>query len=392
MTQHPYSTSNINTTSFAERILTWFDVYGRHDLPWQQHHKSDKDIYAVWLSEIMLQQTQVTTVRGYFERFITRFPTVQDLAVANWDEVAELWAGLGYYARARNLHAAAHQLCDFIDKHQSFPQTIADWQNIKGVGRSTAGAIVAMGVGGFGVICDGNVKRVLTRWAGVDDDITKSSTDKRLWELATTLTPLHDSGRYAQAMMDMGATLCTRTKPKCHACPIADDCTAHQQGNPTAYPVKSKKPAKPIRHSHVLFIQHNQHMLWVQRPNDGIWGGLWCTPLHTLSPNDMADNLADCTIADWLLLRHTLMSSIGIKHSLTHFYWQLDVCTIVLNDKEFYKLNQILDNIRTPYQWLDDTATNAIAKPAALVKLLTKLTTNKNFSQPTQNLLSYQAV
>lgn len=182
---------------FSQKILTWFETSGRHNLPWQQHKKEQSDIYAVWLSEIMLQQTQVSTVIPYFQRFIAKFPTVIDLAAADWDEVANLWAGLGYYARAKNLHQGAKQVVDFIKHTGNFPQSVDQWQTIKGVGQSTAGAIVAMGVRGFGVICDGNVKRVLSRWAMISDDINKTATQKQLWQLAQALTPKHDSGKYA---------------------------------------------------------------------------------------------------------------------------------------------------------------------------------------------------
>lgn len=175
--------------SFAPRLLDWFAQHGRHDLPWQQHQTSQPDPYPVWLSEVMLQQTQVTTVIPYFQRFMQSFPDVHALAAASWDDVAEHWAGLGYYARARNLHKGAKQLHDIIQHTGDFPQSVAEWESITGVGRSTAGAIVAMGLHGYGVICDGNVKRVLTRWAAIEGDITKAATGHTLWALAERLTP-----------------------------------------------------------------------------------------------------------------------------------------------------------------------------------------------------------
>lgn len=357
---------NADHHSFSQRILTWFAVHGRHHLPWQQHHKADqdKDIYAVWLSEIMLQQTQVATVLGYFERFTSRFDNVHALANADYDDIATLWAGLGYYARARNLHAGAKQLSHYINQHGHFPQDVATWQEIKGVGRSTAGAIVAMGVGGFGVICDGNVKRVLTRWAGIDDDITKSSTDKHLWEMATQLTPQHDSGKYAQAMMDMGATLCTRINPKCHSCPVMNDCKAYQSGNPTAYPVKLKKPPKPTRHSFALFIRHQQKTLWIQRPSEGIWGGLWCL---ALSNQDMDNHFVDGQILDFLGDVSIFRTHKQIKHTLTHFHWLLEPCLIELNDLKHQQLNQLLLAIHANHLWLADGTPPAI--PTAMKKL-----------------------
>lgn len=184
----PLNHSPTSLNSFAPRLLDWFETNGRHDLPWQQHQTDTPNPYIVWLSEVMLQQTQVTTVLPYFARFMTSFPTVQDLAAAEWDEIAEHWAGLGYYARARNLHKGAKQLVATIDETGDFPQTLTGWEAISGVGPSTAGAIMAMGLHHYGVICDGNVKRVLTRWAAIDGDITKSATTKELWALAERLT------------------------------------------------------------------------------------------------------------------------------------------------------------------------------------------------------------
>ena len=274
-----HSTTSLN--SLAPRLLDWFAINGRHDLPWQQHQTDTPNPYIVWLSEVMLQQTQVTTVLPYFARFMESFPTVQDLAAAEWDMVAEHWAGLGYYARARNLHKGAKQLVEVINETGDFPQTLAGWEAISGVGPSTAGAIMAMGLHRYGVICDGNVKRVLTRWAAIDGDITKSATTKELWALAERLTPRENSGLFAQAMMDMGATLCTRSKPACLLCPLQDDCLAHAQGRETDYPVKAKKQPKPSKFSNALLIKDaDGNILWIQRPDNGIWGGLWSLPLE----------------------------------------------------------------------------------------------------------------
>ncbi|MGO3271147.1 MAG: A/G-specific adenine glycosylase [Psychrobacter sp.] len=267
--------------SFAPRLLNWFAENGRHDLPWQQHQTDTPNPYIVWLSEVMLQQTQVTTVLPYFARFMESFPTVQDLAAADWDTVAEHWAGLGYYARARNLHKGAKQLVEVIEETGDFPQTQTGWEAVSGVGLSTAGAIMAMGLHKYGVICDGNVKRVLTRWAAIDGDITKSATTKELWALAERVTPKENSGLFAQAMMDMGATLCTRSKPACLLCPLQEDCLAHAQGRETDYPFKAKKQPKPSKFSHALLIKNTAgEVLWLQRPDNGIWGGLWSLPLQ----------------------------------------------------------------------------------------------------------------
>lgn len=378
---------------FSPRILAWFATHGRHHLPWQQHHKAckDVDIYAVWLSEIMLQQTQVATVIGYFQRFIEQLPTVEDLAEAPWDTVANLWAGLGYYARARNLHTGAKQVVDFIEKNGRMPATVQEWQAIKGVGLSTAGAIVAMGVRERGVICDGNVKRVLTRWAGMTADITKSTTDKELWRLADALTPQADSGRYAQAMMDMGATICTRSQPKCQLCPISSDCVAYAQNTPTAYPVKAKKPPKPSRHSIAIRLRHHHQTLWIKRHSSngsGIWEALWCLPLltsnnplptsnlhaliehvqacgdhhslHLLSDRQILDTLMTMTVSPKPTL-HT------IKHTLTHFHWHITLMDIDIDDNAKQAIQHALDTINATYQWQDMPN---LALPKAMHKLL----------------------
>lgn len=372
----------------APRLLAWFDQYGRHELPWQYHHKATSDIYAVWLSEVMLQQTQVATVLGYFERFIRTFPTVQALAAADWDSIASLWAGLGYYARARNLHQGAKQVSKFIATHGTFPQTVEDWQTIKGVGRSTAGAIVAMGVRGRGVICDGNVKRVLTRYFAISDDINKSATDKHLWALADAITPQEHSGRFAQAMMDMGATLCTRTAPHCHRCPLSNHCLAYAQNTPTAYPVKSKKPTKPNRYAYALQLTYQQQTLWLKRESsnkNGIWEGLWCLPLLSSSQAPQTLQEFSCALSDvhsdqiadehlfYLLGVNTLPPSTitispPIKHTLTHFHWHLTKVLIELDDTQFDTINTSLTAINAQFVWCHHS--NTLAIPKAMQKLL----------------------
>lgn len=387
--QNMIKNSKINSklaSDFASRLLVWFEEFGRHDLPWQFHHQDHADIYAVWLSEVMLQQTQVATVLGYFERFLAKFPTVQDLAMGEWDDVAALWAGLGYYARARNLHTGAKQVADFIEKTGDFPQTIDEWQSIKGVGRSTAGAIVAMGVRSFGVICDGNVKRVLTRHRAIDGDITKSTTDKALWQLATALTPDVDSGKYAQAMMDLGATICTRNKPKCDICPVAIDCQARLLGKQTAYPVKKKPAPKPHRHSLAVALQYQDRTLWLQRHNDGgIWDGLWCLPMMPLASD--ADTILGQAMLNQLmsqaeqtpLAEQVLFDVLGaiqhlpvqhhIKHTLTHFHWHIYLVTLKVDERLYQLLNQSLQSVHADFVWGDG---KHLAKPVAMDRLMTK--------------------
>lgn len=411
-THFSQSSSSLNT--FASRLLDWFAENGRHDLPWQQHQTDTPNPYVVWLSEVMLQQTQVTTVLPYFARFMESFPSVQDLAAAEWDLVAEHWAGLGYYARARNLHKGAKQLAEIIDETGDFPQTLAGWEAISGVGPSTAGAIMAMGLHKYGVICDGNVKRVLTRWAAIEGDITKSATTKTLWALAERLTPVDDSGRFAQAMMDMGATLCTRSKPACLLCPLQEDCLAHAQGRETDYPVKAKKQPKPSKFSNALIIKDTDgKILWLQRPDNGIWGGLWSLPLQfvekvdgkantkatvkkTLASDDKPSNTANDVrshekvyetefttaeqiIHEWLdnhnviaaPINQTLLDDAPIKHSLTHFHWYLTPQSVTLDNKQITALSTALQAAEINLHWLTaDDARATLGLPRAMVKIL----------------------
>ena len=410
MTTPNFIHTDTNLDSFAPRLLDWFAENGRHDLPWQQHHTDTPNPYIVWLSEVMLQQTQVTTVLPYFARFMASFPTVQDLAAAEWDTVAEHWAGLGYYARARNLHKGAKQLVAVIDESGDFPQTLAGWEAISGVGPSTAGAIMSMGLHRYGVICDGNVKRVLTRWAAIDGDITKSATTKELWALAERLTPREQSGLFAQAMMDMGATLCTRSKPACLLCPLQDDCLAHAQGRETDYPIKTKKQPKPSKFSNALLIKNTDgKILWLQRPDNGIWGGLWSLPLEFINKIDGKDSsktsarelkiednkklevasnekvyeaeftTAEQIINEWLdknklsvkSVSNTLLNDAPIKHSLTHFHWYLTPKSVTLNNEQVQEITQALQAAEININWLNsDDAQVTLGLPRAMVKIL----------------------
>ena len=412
-----FSQSPTSLNSFAPRLLDWFAENGRHDLPWQQHQTDTPNPYIVWLSEVMLQQTQVTTVLPYFARFMASFPTVQDLAAAEWDTVAEHWAGLGYYARARNLHKGAKQLVEVIDETGEFPQTLAGWEAISGVGPSTAGAIMAMGLHHYGVICDGNVKRVITRWAAIDGDITKSATTKELWALAERLTPTENSGLFAQAMMDMGATLCTRSKPACLLCPLKEDCLAHAQGRETDYPVKAKKQPKPSKFSNALLIKNtDDDILWLQRPDNGIWGGLWSLPLQFIEkidgktsskatgktdakkpasddkptniPSDVRSHekvyeteftTAEQIINEWLTknklaaqsVSKSLLDDAPIKHSLTHFHWYLTPQKLTVDAAQILELNEKLAAAEIDFKWLtEQTAQDSLGLPRAMEKII----------------------
>ncbi len=267
------STPEPTVSSFSHRVLSWYDQHGRKDLPWQQ----DIQPYRVWVSEIMLQQTQVKTVIPYFARFMECFPTVEALAEASEDRVLHLWAGLGYYARARNLHKAAKTVCNELDG--VFPADVDALCELPGIGRSTAGAIRSIAFAKPATILDGNVKRVLARYNAVAGWPGQSQVHKQLWDIAESFTPTEHVADYSQAMMDLGATLCTRAAPACQQCPLNEDCTAYQAGEPLAYPGKKPRKVMPIKATTFLIVAaQNGDILLERRPNKGIWGGLWCFP------------------------------------------------------------------------------------------------------------------
>jgi A/G-specific adenine glycosylase len=256
---------------FASAVLAWFDAHGRKHLPWQQNPTP----YRVWVSEIMLQQTQVATVIPYYERFMQRFPEVHALAAAPVDDVLHLWTGLGYYARARNLHKAAQQL--LAEFNGEFPQTVEEVSTLPGIGRSTAGAIISLSRQQRAVIMDGNVKRVLSRFHAVAE--IGSVQEKTLWAFAEAHTPQQRVHHFNQAMMDLGATLCTRSKPSCLLCPLQKNCRALAEGEPAAYPKKKPKKSIPEKSTCLLmFVNQHGEVLLEQRPPAGIWGSLWSFP------------------------------------------------------------------------------------------------------------------
>ena len=260
-------------SSFAKAILRWFDQHGRKHLPWQQQITP----YRVWLSEIMLQQTQVTTVIPYFERFVARFPGVQALAAAPIDEVLHLWTGLGYYARARNLHKCAQVVVSSYGGE--FPDSVDALAELPGIGRSTAGAIVSIAFGKRAAILDGNVKRVLARFHAIEGWPGQTDVLNQLWAIAEEYTPKTRANHYSQAMMDMGATLCTRSKPKCDSCPVREGCAAFALGRAQDYPGKKPKKALPEKPVQLLMLRNPAgDILLQQRPAQGIWGGLWSFP------------------------------------------------------------------------------------------------------------------
>ena len=264
--------------AFASRVVHWQESHGRNGLPWQ----NTRDPYRVWLSEIMLQQTQVATVLDYFARFLKRFPDVGSLAAASLDDVLALWSGLGYYSRARNLHACAQQV---VAQHcGEFPGTAEELQTLPGIGRSTAGAIAALCFGERAAILDGNVKRVLTRVLGYGADLAVAANERVLWDKATELLPHADlvpaMQRYTQGMMDLGATVCLTRKPLCLVCPASDLCVARLAGTPENYPVKTRKLKRSSQSLWLLWAQTADASVYLQkRPTPGVWAGLYCLPL-----------------------------------------------------------------------------------------------------------------
>lgn len=305
--------------SFSAALLVWSDRQGRHDLPWQPANApggTDPEgiAYRVWLSEIMLQQTQVTTVIGYFERFVKRFPDVRSLAGASLDEVLHLWSGLGYYARARNLYRAARVIAH--DHGGRFPRDHNGMTALPGIGRSTAGAILAQAFDQRHAILDGNVKRVLTRYHAIAGWPGRSAVEKQLWALADQFTPHERVADYTQAIMDLGATVCRRSKPSCGECPVAQACVAHTQGNPGAYPARKPKKDKPVRRTHMLLLQREDGaVLLEQRPPVGLWGGLWCLP-----EIDDAEALHDDCAGRYGVRLGPATAWPGLRHTFSHFH------------------------------------------------------------------------
>ena len=334
---------------FSDALLEWFDVHGRHDLPWQVAD----DPYKVWVSEIMLQQTQVKTVLQYFDRFIARFPTVQDLGSATWDEVAPYWAGLGYYARARNLHKAA----GIVAKQGHFPDTLQEWMALPGIGRSTAGALMSLGLRKYGVIMDGNVKRVLSRFFAIEDDLSKPIHERAMWQLAEELCPHERNHDYTQAIMDLGATVCTPKKPLCLYCPMQQHCQAHQQGLENELPFKKAKKPVPVKSAQVLILQCGDQWLWQQRPNTGLWGGLWCLPI--------IEEVHELDVLKQSLGLKQFIQKVEISHSFTHFTWQLEGLVFAIDANLQEHLAIELNGI-----WLEPTAAVQAGIPTAMKKLI----------------------
>lgn len=295
-------------SSFASRVVRWQQRHGRHDLPWQ----AGADAYRVWLSEIMLQQTQVATVIPYFARFVARFPDVRSLADASEDAVLALWSGLGYYSRAHNLHAAARTI--MTEHGGCFPDTQQGLAALPGIGRSTAAAIAALAFGRRCAILDGNVKRVLARHAGIEGWPGGRTVEVALWQLAETRVPSRDVRTYTQGLMDLGALVCTRRRPACDTCPLAVDCVARRTGRTAELPASRPHRALPERTVAMLLLRDRGELMLEKRPSRGVWGGLWSLP--ELDPD--ADAHAYCHTRYGFEAR-VLRALPTLSHTFTHF-------------------------------------------------------------------------
>ena len=347
----------MNSPTFAKKLLAWFDEHGRHDLPWQQGINP----YRVWVSEIMLQQTQVKTVIPYYERFMQRFPDVQALADADIDEVLQHWAGLGYYARGRNLHKAAQQVVNTFAGE--FPTTLDDMISLPGIGHSTAGAILAIASQQRQPILDGNVKRVLTRLYGIKGWPGETQVANRLWQLADELTPKTRVADYTQAIMDLGATLCSRSRPQCEACPFKGACVAYQTERIQEYPGKKPKREKPTQEKRFLIcLNRAGEVLMTRRPATGIWGGLWSLP-----ETDLEQTLGTYVEENYSLKAGDMLNLEGLRHSFSHYHLQIHpvlIHTETLADR-------VADhaNIR----WIAFSELDGLGLPAPVKKLLERV-------------------
>ena len=349
-----------NVPHFSDLILQWWDRHGRKDLPWQQQATP----YRVWVSEIMLQQTQVATVIPYFQRFMTRFPSIESLAAATADEVLHHWSGLGYYARARNLHKAAHII---RERHGGeFPLDIDDVTALPGIGRSTAGAILALAAGQFHPILDGNVKRVLTRLHAVEGWPGTKEVEGRLWRLAQDHTPRRRTAHYTQAIMDLGATLCTRARPSCERCPAQVQCRAYAQQRSADFPTPKPRGTLPVRRTQLLLVRDAAAaILLTKRPPSGIWGGLWSLPECAVGAD----------IADWC--RRRLGFDIEeearwpvLRHTFSHFH--LDIHPVLV--RVGARAGAVMDDAESV--WYNPQKPKQLGLAAPIQRLLNQLSTH----------------
>ncbi|MCF1438410.1 MAG: A/G-specific adenine glycosylase [Shewanella sp.] len=343
------------SVAFSQRIIAWYEQFGRKHLPWQEQ----KTAYRVWISEIMLQQTQVATVIPYYLQFMARFPDVVSLADAQTDEVLHYWTGLGYYARARNLHKAAQVI---RDQYQGeFPTGFEQVLALPGIGRSTAGAVLSLSLGQHHPILDGNVKRVLARHGAIAGWPGEKAVENQLWQLTIAYTPVQNIQAYNQAMMDIGATICTRSKPKCHLCPVAFDCKAQREGRQTDYPGKQPKKQIPVRDAFMLMIRNGDEVFLQQRPPSGVWGGLWCFPqFDTRAALDefvQSQELGDLTQCN------------TFRHTFSHFHLDIQAWQVQYHSDSD---RQVMESGRS--LWYNLRQPEKVGLAAATERLLAELT------------------
>ena len=345
----------------ASALLAWFDQHGRKDLPWQ----TNRTPYRVWVSEIMLQQTQVSTVIPFYERFMAQLPTVEDLAEAAEDIVLHLWTGLGYYARARNLHRCAKLVC--ASHNGVFPKDLAGLEALPGIGRSTAGAILSLAMDTRAPILDGNVKRVLARYHAVEGWPGQRAVSNTLWSYAEHHTPQKRVADYTQAIMDLGATCCTRSRPTCEHCPLAGGCAARAQERPSAFPGRKPRKQIPLRHRWLAVVTRAPgEVLLEKRPSSGIWGGLWAPPEFESAAS------AKAWIASTLSLpAERCRIDEPFHHTFTHFKLEAHPVRAqsVANRSEPIGVECSIDNL----QWFALHPPPSVGLPAPIVRLLAKL-------------------
>ncbi|HEU4708166.1 MAG TPA: A/G-specific adenine glycosylase [Methylophilaceae bacterium] len=343
----------------AARIVGWQKQHGRHDLPWQNTH----DPYAIWVSEIMLQQTQVTSVIGYYQRFMQRFPTIAALAAAEQEEVLQYWSGLGYYSRARNLHAAAQEIVQL--HNEQFPQDIEAVVALPGIGRSTAAAITAFAFGQRRAILDGNVKRVLARHFGIEGWPGLPAIEKQMWQLTETLLPEDDIVAYTQGLMDLGATLCKRGKPDCQRCPLQETCVARRNNKTHLLPNPKPRKLLPQRDTVMLLLMSGNEVLLEKRPPAGIWGGLWSLP-ETRREDDV---LQICR--QRYQVEASLLPALPVlKHTFSHFILDITPQPLLVNHGPLHVAE-------TGAIWLDIEDATGAALPAPIRKLLLQMQQRK---------------
>lgn len=347
----------VRPDSFSQRLLRWYSRNGRHDLPWQQQRTP----YRVWVSEIMLQQTRVETVIPYYQSFMQQFPTVQALANAELDSVLHLWTGLGYYARARNLHRAAIKI---VHEHAGrVPMSMDELTELPGIGRSTAGAILALSANQRHSILDGNVRRVLARHRGIGGWPGKAEVLRELWNVADACTPAAQVADYTQAIMDLGATVCLKSKPQCPLCPVADDCYARLHNRQQDYPGKKPRKALPVKKT-VFAILENSHgdIMLQQRPLTGIWGGLWSFP--ECSPEENIENWLTAQLG---YTARAVREMAPFRHTFSHYH--LDIVPVHIHVGEGSA--GVADNDR--YIWYSPAKTRKLGLAAPVKSLLEQL-------------------